>query len=164
MGSLTDLWFSLLNNFTFVAVAISWFLAQTIKVVIYRREEGHFNLYHFFEAGGMPSAHSASVTALTLGIALTQGWGSPLFTISMVFALIVMYDATGVRRAAGKQALILNKIVDDIYSNGRTPVEKLKEILGHDPIEVFAGAGLAILVTSIIYFCNSYFCVSLFKF
>jgi acid phosphatase family membrane protein YuiD len=95
----------------------------------------------------MPSAHSASVTALTLGIALTQGWSSPLFTISLVFALIVMYDATGVRRAAGKQAEMLNKIVDDIYANGKVRLEKLKEILGHDPIEVFCGAGLAVVVT-----------------
>jgi len=100
----------------------------------------------------MPSAHSASVTALTLGIGLTQGWNSPLFSISIVFALIVMYDATGVRRAAGKQALILNKIVEDMYDNGKNKVEKLKEILGHDPIEVFAGATLAALITLASYY------------
>ena len=100
----------------------------------------------------MPSAHSASVTALTLGIALTLGWGSPMFTISLVFALIVMYDATGVRRAAGKQAEILNKIVDDIYAGGKVKVEKLKEILGHDPIEVVAGASLAVVITLITYY------------
>jgi len=143
---------ALLKNFTFVAVVISWFLAQSIKVILYRMSEGKLNLWHFFEAGGMPSAHSASVVALTLGIGLTQGWNSPLFTISLVFALIVMYDATGVRRAAGKQAEILNKVVDDIYSNGKVRIEKLKEILGHDPIEVVAGAGLAILVTAIAYY------------
>jgi len=143
---------ALFNNFTFVAVVISWFLAQLIKVMIYRFTEGKLNLWHFFEAGGMPSAHSASVTALTLAIALTQGWSSTLFTISLVFALIVMYDATGVRRAAGKQAEILNKIVDDIYSTGRVQIEKLKEILGHDPVQVFAGASLAIIVTLITYY------------
>ncbi|OGB90828.1 hypothetical protein A2625_07295 [candidate division WOR-1 bacterium RIFCSPHIGHO2_01_FULL_53_15] len=143
---------ALLNNFTFVAVFISWFLAQSIKVVIYWIVDKKFSLWHFFEAGGMPSAHSASVTALTLGIALTQGWGSPLFTVSLVFALIVMYDATGVRRAAGKQAEILNKIVDDIYANGKVRIEKLKEILGHDPIEVFAGATLAAIITLITYY------------
>ncbi|MBN3033256.1 MAG: divergent PAP2 family protein [Candidatus Saganbacteria bacterium] len=142
----------LLSNFTFVAVAISWFLAQSIKVALYRWHEGHWNFWHFFEAGGMPSAHSASVTALTLGSALTQGWGSPLFTIALVFALIVMYDATGVRRAAGKQAEILNKIVDDIYANGKVRIEKLREILGHDPIEVFAGATLAVIITLITHY------------
>lgn len=152
MGFVYDVSNALLHNFTFVAVTISWFFAQTIKVVIYWIIDKKFSLWHFFEAGGMPSAHSASVTALTLGIALTQGWSSLYFTISLVFALIVMYDATGVRRAAGKQAEILNKIVDDIYANGKVKIEKLKEILGHDPIEVFAGAGLAIFFTLLTYY------------
>ena len=152
MTSVVGIIQALLNNFTFVAVVISWFLAQSIKVVLYWISEKKFNLWHFFEAGGMPSAHSASVTALTLGIALTQGWNSPLFTSSLVFALIVMYDATGVRRAAGKQAEMLNKIVDDIYANGKVRLEKLKEILGHDPIEVFAGASLALVITLITYY------------
>lgn len=143
---------SLISSFTFLAVVVSWFLAQSIKVLIYWVTEKEFNLWHFFEAGGMPSAHSASVTALTLSIALTQGWGSPLFTISLVFALIVMYDATGVRRAAGKQALILNKIVDDIYANDKVKVEKLREILGHDPIEVVCGGTLAAIITLITYY------------
>jgi acid phosphatase family membrane protein YuiD len=144
----------LLANFTLVAVGFSWFLAQAIKVVIYRFQEGKWNLWHFFEAGGMPSAHSASVTALTLGVGLTHGWNTPLFTACLVFALVVMYDATGVRRAAGKQAEILNKIVDDIYASGKIRVEKLKEILGHDPIEVVAGASLAVLVTLTAYYVN----------
>lgn len=152
MQYIADVINSLLNNFTFVAVVISWFLAQSLKVVLYWISEKKLSLWHFFEAGGMPSAHSASVTALTLGIALTQGWSSPLFTVSLVFALIVMYDATGVRRAAGKQAEMLNKIVDDIYANGKVRLEKLKEILGHDPIEVFAGATLALAITLITYY------------
>jgi hypothetical protein len=138
---------ALLNNFSFIAVCVSWFVAQSLKVFFYWYKDGSFSLWHFFEAGGMPSAHSASVTALTLSVALTQGFSSPLFTISLVYALIVMYDATGVRRAAGKQAEILNRVVDDIYANGRVKVEKLKEILGHEPTEVFAGAGLAIVLT-----------------
>src|SRR3989338_9339977 len=125
MVIITDILKALLSNFTFVAVFISWFLAQSIKVVMYWIVDKKFSLWHFFEAGGMPSSHSASVTALTLAIALTQSFGSPLFTVSLVFALIVMYDATGVRRAAGKQAEILNKIVDDIYSNGKIKIEKL---------------------------------------
>jgi acid phosphatase family membrane protein YuiD len=152
MGNILGIITSLLNNFTFIAVFFSWFSAQTIKVIYYWIMDKKFSLWHFFEAGGMPSAHSASVTALTLGIALTLGWGSPMFTTSLVFALIVMYDATGVRRAAGKQAEILNKIVDDIYAGGKVKVEKLKEILGHDPIEVVAGASLAVIITLITYY------------
>ncbi len=141
----------LLLNFTFVAVVVSWFLAQAIKVIIYWFKDGQLNLWHFFEAGGMPSAHSASVTALTVAVVLENGFKSPLFVMCLVFSLIVMYDATGVRRAAGKQAEILNKIVDDIYSTGKIKIEKLKEILGHDPIEVFAGATLAVGITLIVH-------------
>jgi acid phosphatase family membrane protein YuiD len=145
---------SLLSNFTLLAVVVSWFLAQSIKVTIYRFQEGKWNLWHFFEAGGMPSAHSAAVTALTLAVALRAGLNSALFTACLVFALIVMYDATGVRRAAGKQAEILNKIVDDIYSTGKVRIEKLREILGHDPIEVFFGASLSVLVILFMYYAN----------
>jgi len=142
----------LLSNFALVAVVISWFLAQSLKVVIYYFQDGNINLWHFFEAGGMPSAHSAAVTSLTLAVLLTQGLASPLFVICLVFALIVMYDATGVRRAAGRQAEILNKIVDDIYSTGKIKIEKLREILGHDPIEVVAGGTLALIVTFVTYY------------
>lgn len=152
MDFILDIIKALLSNFTFVAIVVSWFFAQLIKVFIYWIVDKEFSLWHFFEAGGMPSAHSASVTALTLAIALTLGWSSPLFSISLVFALIVMYDATGVRRAAGKQAEILNKIVDDIYSDGKVRVEKLKEILGHDPVQVFAGATLAVILTLVTYY------------
>ena len=147
-----ELFIDLFSSFTFLAVTASWFLAQSIKLVMYRFSEGKWNIWHFFEAGGMPSAHSAAVTALTLGVAFELGTRNPLFTACLVFALIVMYDATGVRRAAGKQAEILNKIVDDIYSTGRVKVDKLKEILGHDPLQVCAGATLAVIVTLITHY------------
>jgi len=152
LGYINNLFISLLGNFVFVAVFISWFLAQIIKVIIYWMLEKKLNIWHFFEAGGMPSTHSASVTALTLSILLTQGPGSPLFVVSSVFSLIVMYDAAGVRRSAGKQAEILNKMVDDLYSTGRVKVEKLKELLGHDPIEVVIGASIGVVVTLIAFY------------
>src|SRR3989338_6088422 len=151
---MTEIINGLLVNFTFKAVTVAWFLAQSIKVIIYRFQEKQWNLWHFFEAGGMPSAHSAAVTSLTLGVGLSGGWHTPLFTACLVFALIVMYDATGVRRAAGKQAEMLNRIVDDIYSSGKIRIEKLREILGHDPIEVFCGGALTIIVTLIIYYVH----------
>jgi len=103
-------------------------------------------------AGGMPSSHSAFVTALTTAVGQKSGWNSPELAISLVFALIIMYDAAGVRRAAGKQARILNQIMEDLqqgeklYSEG----EKLKELLGHTPVEVFAGAILGIGVALIL--------------
>lgn len=152
MHYLNEMFFALINNFSLMVVAIAGFLAQLIKLYIYWIKEKELNFWHLFEAGGMPSSHSASVTALTLGIGLTEGWCSPLFTISLVFAIIVMYDATGVRRAAGKQALMLNKIIDDMYPQQREEKGKLKEILGHDPIEVFAGAVLAVAVTLVYYY------------
>ncbi|MEE8638730.1 MAG: divergent PAP2 family protein [Candidatus Margulisiibacteriota bacterium] len=142
----------LLSNFTFITVFISGFLSQSIKVFLYRFEEKKWNLWHFFEAGGMPSSHSATVTALTLGVALQLGWHTALFTACLVFGYIVIYDAMGVRRATGKQAEILNKMVDDVYLDREVKVEKLKEIFGHDLHEVIAGVGLAILVTLITYY------------
>lgn len=145
-----ELMVSLLSNFTLVSVAIAVFFSQVIKVLIYRFEEKEWNFWHCFEAGGMPSSHSATVTALTLGVGLTLGFHAALFTACLVFALVVMYDATGVRRAAGKQAEVLNKIVKDMYSEKN--IKELKEILGHDPVEVLAGAGIAILVTIILYY------------
>lgn len=142
----------LFSNFTLVAVVTSWFLAQVIKIGVYWIRDGELNFWHFFEAGGMPSAHSAAVTAVTLGVGLTLGWHTALFTACLVFALIVMYDATGVRRAAGKQALILNRIVEDIYSTGKVSHEKLKELMGHSPMEVVVGATLAAVATILVYY------------
>ncbi len=145
-----ELMVSLLSNFTLVSVTLAAFISQVIKVFIYRFEEKKWNLWHSFEAGGMPSSHSATVTALTLGVGLTLGLHTALFTACLVFALVVMYDATGVRRAAGKQAVVLNKIVKDMYSEEN--IRELREILGHDPVEVLAGAVIAIFVTSIMYY------------
>jgi hypothetical protein len=141
-----------LSSFPLIAVGFSFILAQIIKVLIYWRIEGELNLWHFFQTGGMPSTHSASVSSLTLAIALTSGINSPLFATCLVFALIVMYDATGVRRAAGEQALILNKMIGDLYKSESQEVEKLREILGHEPVEVVVGSGLAILVTLVTYY------------
>ena len=140
------------SNFTLMAVIPSFLLSQVIKVVFYRLEEKRWSIWHFFEAGGMPSSHSATVVALVLSVALEFGVNNALFTACLVLALVVMRDAMGIRRAAGRQAEIINKIVDDVYSTRKEKVGKLKEILGHDPIEVFAGAGIAILVTFVMYY------------
>jgi acid phosphatase family membrane protein YuiD len=145
-----DLIINAFSNFTLISVVVAFLLSQIIKIMLYRMEEGRWNLWHFFEAGGMPSSHSATVTALTLGVALQYGINTALFTACLVFALVVMYDATGVRRAAGKQAEVLNKIVKDMYSEKN--IKELKEILGHDPVEVVAGAGIALVVTFLNYY------------
>ena len=147
-----ELIITVFSNFTLIAVSASFLLSQIIKVLIYRFQGNKWNLWHFFEAGGMPSSHSATVVALVLSMALEFGLNNALFTASLVLALVVVRDAMGIRRAAGRQAEIINKIVDDVYSTREEKVDKLKEILGHDPLEVFVGAGIAILVTILIYY------------
>jgi acid phosphatase family membrane protein YuiD len=124
----------------------AWAIAQFLKGVWVLFKDRRINFRRFVGAGGMPSSHSAFVTSLGTAIGNISGWRSPLTALAWVFALIVMYDAAGVRWAAGKQAEILNRIVDDIYHNGRVREERLKELLGHTPVEVLAGALLGIIV------------------
>lgn len=90
--------------------------------------------------GGMPSAHSASVTALAVGVGLSEGWGSSVFGLATFFAVIVMYDATGIRRSAGMQARILNRLVEELREHHKLDLERLAELLGHTPLEVLVGA------------------------
>ncbi|MFM7909339.1 MAG: divergent PAP2 family protein, partial [Microcystis sp.] len=96
-------------------------------------------------SGGMPSAHSALVGALATGVGLQMGWSSAEFAIAALFAVIVMYDAAGVRQAAGKQARILNQIIDEMFQEGKEfNEERLKELIGHTPFQVLVGLSLGI--------------------
>ena len=97
-------------------------------------------------SGGMPSSHSALVLSLTTVIGSKRGLNSPEFAISAIFSVVVMYDATGVRRAAGRQAQVLNRIIDDLFHREGLREERLRELIGHTPVEVIAGALLGILV------------------
>ncbi|HEX8395282.1 MAG TPA: divergent PAP2 family protein [Longimicrobium sp.] len=90
--------------------------------------------------GGMPSAHSASVTALSTAVGIGHGWGSPLFGVAAFFSLVTMYDATGIRRAAGRQAQLLNRLVAELQEHHTLNFERLGELLGHTPLEVLVGA------------------------
>nr|WP_221269548.1 divergent PAP2 family protein [Deinococcus budaensis] len=115
--------------------------AQVLKVLLILLLEGRWRPAAFMETGGMPSSHSAMVAALTTGVALTQGLGSPLFAASAVFALIVMYDATGVRHSSGIQARLLNELVEELRAvvrEGFAPLP-LRVLLGHTYLEVLAG-------------------------
>lgn len=123
---------------------IGWFAAQALKVIITLLKNRRFDLRRFVESGGMPSSHTSLVISLTASIAKYEGVGSTYFAIAIIFSLVVMYDAAGVRRAAGRQAAILNKIIKDIYQH-KYRGEDLKELLGHTPKEVFAGALLGML-------------------
>ena len=130
----------------FTAVFLSWFLAQLIKVIRSGYQEKRFSVRWLFDTGGMPSAHSATVSCLATVVGLYFGFGSILFLAVLIFTIITMFDAAGVRRNVGRQARILNKMLDEFYERGWVQEQRLKELLGHTPVEVFAGAFLGILV------------------
>ncbi len=119
--------------------------AQLTKFLVALGRDGRVNFKRLVELGGMPSAHSASVAALSTGVALEQGISSPLFGVTAFYSLMTMYDAAGIRRSAGRQAEVLNRIVDDLQMSGRVREERLLELLGHTPFEVLAGAALGIV-------------------
>ena len=135
------------KNVVFWNAFLAWFIAQFLKGVyaVYRYKR--LDLRRFVGAGGMPSSHSAFVTALTVGIGMTEGWTTSITALSIVFALIVMYDAAGVRQAAGRQAATLNKIIDEIFKEREFRHEYLKELLGHTPVEVIIGSVLGFVVS-----------------
>jgi acid phosphatase family membrane protein YuiD len=99
-----------------------------------------------FDSGGMPSSHTSLVVGLTTAIGYQYGLGSTMFPLSLAFSLIVMYDAAGVRRHAGKQAEVLNRILDDMFHGESISEKKLKEVLGHSPLQVLAGAVLGVFI------------------
>lgn len=122
------------------------FIAQIIKFILHLLVKKQVDFKIFTTTGGMPSSHSAGVCGLSTAVGIITGFNSVSFAISTGFAMIVMYDAAGLRRASGKMAVCLNKIMDDFYKHDVQSVGgKLKELLGHTPIEVFAGAALGIL-------------------
>ena len=122
---------------------VTWFGIQLFKVLYKRVHEGVWDIERILGAGGMPSSHSAIAVSLATMIGKNVGWDTPIFALSVIFSLIVMYDAAGVRRAVGKQARILN----DILNNQKlSNAEKLQEMTGHTPIQVAAGALIGIIV------------------
>lgn len=141
---------ALAANPTFVSGMVAFAVAQAAKAVLTSVVERRWSLRMLCSSGGMPSSHSALCTALTASVALCHGVGDALFPVCLGFSLIVMYDATGVRRHAGMHAEVLNKIVEDLFQGHPISERKLKELLGHTPSQVFAGAFLGILVA---WFC-----------
>ncbi|MBE7026864.1 MAG: divergent PAP2 family protein [Ruminococcaceae bacterium] len=138
-------------NQAFWTAILSWFVAQFIKVITVLVSEKRFDFSRFVGSGGMPSSHSSFVTSLAVMIGLKNGFDSEGFAICFVLALVVMYDASGVRRAAGKQASILNQIIEHWDEGPKIQGERLKELIGHTPFEVVAGAALGIFIAIIMY-------------
>jgi acid phosphatase family membrane protein YuiD len=136
------------QNHILIVAIFACLVAQALKLVIELVRNGKINFRVLVEAGGMPSSHSALVTALAFGIGQTLGWSSPSFAVTSVFAVIVMYDAAGVRQAAGKQAKILNQMIDEIFQeHDLHQEERLKELLGHTPVQVIAGSVLGAAIS-----------------
>lgn len=134
------------------AVFLSWALSQLAKVIRGMIREKRFNFRWIFDTGGMPSSHSASVASIATSMGLYYGFVSMPFLMTLVFTVITMFDAAGVRRSAGRQAQVLNKMLDELYQKGQFAEERVKELLGHTPVEVFAGAFLGILISLV--FCG----------
>lgn len=123
-----------------------WFGIQLFKFIYDLVKSKKFNFKRLMQAGGMPSSHSGVVVSLTTMIGKDVGINSPLFAVALIFSFIVMYDAAGVRRAAGKQAKLLNKIVETPGLTGLQVSEKLVEVLGHTPVQVIVGAAIGVIV------------------
>lgn len=129
----------------------SWALAQFLKVPIQYILNKRINLALWFSSGGMPSSHSALVTSVTLAIGLFYGFDSPIFALAFAVSMIVVYDAAGVRREAGRHAEKINILLNELFSGQPISEEHLKEVIGHTPAQVVIGVALGLLVTLLFY-------------
>lgn len=137
-----------LNNKIFFVVLFAWIFSCFLKGFLVWVKNKKLDMTRFMGPGGMPSSHSTIVTSLATAVGIKSGFDSPIFVVCCAFALVVMYDASGIRRAAGQQAKMINMIIDTWDETD--PLEKqirLKELLGHTPLEVVAGAALGILIS-----------------
>ena len=130
----------ILENDILVVAVLAWALAQLSKLLIYLLREGQLKARYLTAAGGMPSSHSALVTALATRVGMETGLDSIVFALAAVFAAVVMYDAAGVRRAVSVQARILNRMLAEMIEAQHFNEERLRELVGHTPFEVFVGA------------------------
>jgi len=141
MSPASNAWWA---NQAFMSWLMACLIAQAIKILLGVVREKRFDFRWLIGTGGMPSTHAAGVTALSLAIGFQAGFDSPLFAIVVAFTVITLFDAQGVRRWSGRQAQVLNKMMEDIYFKRRIQEDRLKELLGHTPIEVLAGMGVGL--------------------
>lgn len=136
---------SLLHNQLLMNALLAWMAAQLLKTVIYAVVNRSLDVRRLFGDGGMPSGHSATVTAMAVTAAMEYGLSSPIFAVAAILAIIVMHDAMGVRLEAGKHAQALNELLN-LFSSDLENDTKLKEFLGHTPLQVFFGALLGLII------------------
>jgi len=143
--------FEIICNRTIQAAALAWAVAQGLKVLLTLAISRRFDHTRVLGSGGMPSSHSAMACAMVTTIGFREGFDSSLFALAFCFAGVVMYDAAGVRRSTGRNAAVINHLLDSLQGNGLFfDEERLKELVGHTPIQVFAGALLGILIGTLI--------------
>lgn len=140
-----------MKNHILSVTIVAWIFTQAVKIFLGVIREKKFNFRWLIGTGGMPSSHAAGATALALSSGLELGFSSPVFALAFVFAIVTMFDAQGVRRSAGEQAEILNKILEDIYFQGKIKEGKVRELLGHTPIQVLAGSIIGALIAIALY-------------
>jgi len=139
-------WEEVFDNEILWITIISWSVAQCIKIIIGIVREKRFNFKWIVGTGGMPSSHAAGVSALATTLGLNIGFDSPYFALAAIFAFITMFDAQTSRRSIGVQARVLNKIVEDLSQKGKVEEQRLRELIGHTPVEVFVGSLLGIVI------------------
>jgi len=138
------------NKILWVSIT-GWAVGQSIKVVTGIIREKRFDFRWFIGTGGMPSSHASGATALAVACGFDAGFDSAVFALATMFAIVTMFDAQGVRRSTGKQAEILNKVMEDIYWKGKIEEGRLQELVGHTPIEVFIGAIIGFAIALVAY-------------
>ncbi len=144
----------LLVNQPLIAALVANFLAQILKFVLGYIKNRRWDWVLLLRTGGMPSSHSAMVAGVAHSLGLTQGFGSPIFALAFVLAVVVIYDATGIRRQAGKHAHLINEMIMELASGHPLRQEQLREALGHTPLEALAGTLLGILIAQVVWWLS----------
>ena len=140
------------NNYVLLCGLIAWGLAQVIKLPLDYLINKRWNWALMISVGGMPSSHSALVTATSVGIGLFVGFDTPVFALAVAVAMVVIYDATGIRRQAGIHAQTINLLVNQLLKGRFTPEKQLREVLGHTPLEALGGVILGLIVPIVVRF------------
>ncbi len=140
------MWDDLIGNHVLVAGLTAWALAQLLKVPIEYWQRRRWNWALLFSAGGMPSSHSALMISTMISIGLFHGFGTPAFALAVAITMVVVYDATGVRRQAGYHAQKINRLIEEFFSGHPISEKQLSEVLGHTPKQVVAGTVLGLLI------------------
>lgn len=139
----------LLSNYALIAGLVAWSIAQVVKVPLEFLRTHHWNWALLLRAGGMPSSHSALVIAISYATGLFGGFDKPVFALSVALAMVVVYDATGIRRQAGRHAALINAMINDLASGHPLKEEQLREVLGHTPLEAVAGVILGLVTAQL---------------